>query len=962
MAQAISPSVVRRIESLFEGGSVTGLSDRQLIERFSDCQDSAREAAFAALVARHGPMVLGVCRQLLGDLHQAEDAFQAVFLVLARKAGSIQNPDLLGNWLYGVALRTSRKARVRRARRRKGEEDHSMRSSDSGSTVPADTPILAHERAEALHDEIDRLPGAFRLPIVLCYFEGLSLDEAARRLRCPVGTFGSRLARARAKLRRGLTRRGVVLPAATLAAVLDSGFALASISSCLCDITATAAIHYTAGQATLPVAAALAREVLRSMLLHKLKLTVTTVVLVCSAATGAGYLAHSLATKEKPMSTSAGQASPVEPHKVDGPHPISKSDLGSPGRMTVTGRVLDPTGKPVAGVAVDIVGRPRAPEVGTDVSTSPYHLLGHGATDGDGRYRIDASRASTASFYEVYALAAGTGTSMSWTTLDLDASQPTADVRLWPEQMIRGRLVDVNGQPAAGVEVHIQFYSHGRGESDSVGLPWAGPLVGIPTWPKPVATDATGRFTFAGIGRGFVALHVRDPRFACQRFDLEENARDEAKEVTLALRPATIIEGNAIAADTGQPIPNAVISVRSSYGTFGGMFTTKFRADGQGRFKITPYAGDYFRMSVHPAEGQPYLVRQDEFAWTKGAVKKEINLKLPRGALIQGKVMEAGTGRPVAEATVQFFPRQPREDLLAGPEAIVASKDDGLFQVAVPPGKGYLLVLGPNANYVPKEIGSRMIHWLGQPGGARHYAHDIVAYEVGAGESSHAVTATLKPGKVLRGRVIGPLSETIEDATILTRLDFDPVNLMWLGTHALHARAGRFELHGFDPETPTPVYFLDADHQWGATVELSGKQGDHDLTIRLQPCGQARARFVGSDGKPVAKLEMFPYLQLLITPGTHSFLKNDPAEMAKLEADAAFMPNIDPKHYQRPNGPVTSAEGRITLPDLIPGALYRISDYSTNNQNKGVQIRKEFTVKPGETLDLGDILIEMPGS
>ncbi len=104
---------------------------------------------------------------------------------------------------------------------------------------------------------------------------------------------------------------------------------------------------------------------------------------------------------------------------------------------------------------------------------------------------------------------------------------------------------------------------------------------------------------------------------------------------------------------------------------------------------------------------------------------------------------------------------------------------------------------------------------------------------------------------------------------------------------------------------------------------------------------------------------MFPYLQLLITPGTHSFFKPDPVELAKLEADAAFMPNIDPKHYQRPNGPVTDAEGRITLPDLIPGALYRISDCSTrNDQDKGVQIRKDFTVKPGETLDLGDILIE----
>ncbi len=218
MAHAAAGSIVRQIESLFEGGSVAGLTDRQLLERFTARRDAAGEAAFAALVTRHGPMVLDVCRQLLGDRHHAEDAFQAVFLVLARKARSIRDPDLLGTWLYGVALRTARKARARLDRRRRHEESDAMRRPSSGSrrvvepTVqPAEESAIAREQAEVLHDEIDRLPRPFRLPVVLCYFEGLTLDEAARRLRCPAGTLRSRLARAREKLRRGLTRRGVVL-------------------------------------------------------------------------------------------------------------------------------------------------------------------------------------------------------------------------------------------------------------------------------------------------------------------------------------------------------------------------------------------------------------------------------------------------------------------------------------------------------------------------------------------------------------------------------------------------------------------------------------------------------------------------------------------------------------------------------------------------------------------------------
>ena len=108
-AHLTTPAIARQLGSLFDDGSLVGLTDRQLIERFNHRRD---EAAFAALVTRHGPMVLGVCRQLLGDRHHAEDAFQAAFLVLARKAHSIRDPDLLGTWLYGVALRTARKARA----------------------------------------------------------------------------------------------------------------------------------------------------------------------------------------------------------------------------------------------------------------------------------------------------------------------------------------------------------------------------------------------------------------------------------------------------------------------------------------------------------------------------------------------------------------------------------------------------------------------------------------------------------------------------------------------------------------------------------------------------------------------------------------------------------------------------------------------------------------------------------
>ena len=277
MARTASESISRQLESLFQGSSVAGLSDRQLLDRFTAARDPAGDAAFAALVARHGPMVLNISQQLLGDHHHAEDSFQAVFLVLARRASSIRDPDLLGNWLYGVALRTSRCARQQLDRRRKKEEGDAVCHYGSGSSAvaepivePADQTILDREQAEALHREIDRLPNSFRLPVVLCYFEGLTLDEAARRLGWRPGTLRSRLARARDKLRRALTLRGVVLPDAAVAAILESRGANAFVTSTLCNVTTRAAIQFADGKIVCSSASALARAVLRMVFLSQL--------------------------------------------------------------------------------------------------------------------------------------------------------------------------------------------------------------------------------------------------------------------------------------------------------------------------------------------------------------------------------------------------------------------------------------------------------------------------------------------------------------------------------------------------------------------------------------------------------------------------------------------------------------------------------------------------------------------
>jgi RNA polymerase sigma factor (sigma-70 family) len=965
MAHVASPSVVRQLDSLFNGGSVAGLSDRQLLERFNAHRDAAGEAAFAALVSRHGPMVLNICRQHLGDHHHAEDAFQAVFLVLARKARSIRDPDLLGNWLYGVAARTARCARLQLLRRRKNEERDSMRRPTSGSdscplmesmVQPAEQAVLDREQAEALHAEVERLPRSFRLPVVLCYFEGLTVEEAAQRLRSPHGTIRSRLARAKDKLRRGLTRRGVVMPAAAMTAILSTRPSSAAISSLLCHMTTQAAIDYATGQAARGAAstsaAALAQEVLQTMLLTKLRLTVFTMLLLATIATGAGLWGQSPAMKKN---------RPQQPPPA-GPKPqlAVKPAVATPGRMTVTGRVLDPDGKPVKGAFVDLVGRPRTTWVGASTDEDKFTVLGCGETDAAGRFSLETPRTSSTGFDSVIALGAAPGFGLGWTALNPDAEQPAADLRLRAEQPIRARLVDVMGMPAAGIEVQVLMLGRetGKGDWDGVSL-WENPPRGLRTWPGPVKTDGQGRLTLTGISRDLsVTLSTRDLRFARQELWVKPESKTAPKESTFALEPARIIEGRVLAADTGKPIPNAVVSTTTQVHNehANGFFTAKFRADDQGRFKVNPIAGGAITLGAFPTGDEPYLIQQDELKWVKGTVMMNHDIKLPRGVLIRGKLTEEGTGRPLAGASIQFIPARSREDVLTGWQAIVASQADGSFHIVVLPGKGHLLIFGPTSDFVLKEIGSNRFYF-GKPGGQRYQAHDIIAYEAKTGDSLLEFSSSLRRGVTIEGRVEGPDGQTVTNALILTTLHIHPTNPSWRGDYQLPVRDGRFDLHGLAPEASTRIYVLDPDHQWGASVELFGKQAGKDVTIKLQPCGQAKARFVGPGGKPLAKHR--PHFEFVITPGPTEFSANK-RDQAELRADAEYMANVDRKHYW--NGPSTDADGRITLPDLIPGALYRIIDFSTvNDRDKGAQGRRDFTVKPGEILDLGEILIEKPG-
>jgi len=309
-------AVFIQLERLFHRGTATGLTEGELLERFVTQRD---EAAFEAIVARHGPMVLGVCRQLLRDPNDVDDAFQATFLVLVRKAGSLKRCDLLGNWLYGVAHRVAVRARALAARRT-ARTAAAIEAARSGANHLAgvQTGISQASPREPelepwLHQEIARLPEKYRVPIVLCYMEGLTHDDAARRLEWPLGTVKGRLARARDLLRKRLAHRGVTLSAATLATSLSSSDAKAAVPAALIQATLRAAesVSSRAGVSlaasstvSLPVAA-LGEGVLQAMILTQVKAVALPLLLLGAVTTGVVALAAQGNPKERKAGSQA---------------------------------------------------------------------------------------------------------------------------------------------------------------------------------------------------------------------------------------------------------------------------------------------------------------------------------------------------------------------------------------------------------------------------------------------------------------------------------------------------------------------------------------------------------------------------------------------------------------------------------------------------------------------------------
>ena len=351
---------LRHLAGAAENGSAT---DAQLLERFIAAKE---EAAFALLVQRHGPRVLGVCRRLLNNADDVDDAFQATFLVLAGKARSIRKHRSLASWLYGVAYRVALQAR---ATRRRDREESLKDYPDAGQEEPS---VVAGRRefCALVDEELSRLPDKYRSPLLLCDAEGMSWTMAARELCWAAGTLQRRLERGREVLRGRLRNRGVVLPAAGLTAVLAEQTALA-LPPLLAGATSKMALLLAAGgSVTSPAIGALAKGVMKTMWLGKLKIAAACLIVTLAAAgLGVGALAPRMHAQRLAQVADLPPSPRISPAERDAeiqtlvsavdedPVP-GASRLAGPDaqKMTLTAHILDSSGKPLPNADAAVVG------------------------------------------------------------------------------------------------------------------------------------------------------------------------------------------------------------------------------------------------------------------------------------------------------------------------------------------------------------------------------------------------------------------------------------------------------------------------------------------------------------------------------------------------------------------------------------------------------------------------------
>jgi RNA polymerase sigma factor (sigma-70 family) len=928
---AVLGQAIRSVEALAEPPAV---SDQDLLRRFAEHND---QAAFALLVRRHGSMVLGVCRRALGNVQDAEDACQATFLVLARKAAAGQWRPSIASWLYTTARHIATNARLLAQRRSRRESRAAVRK----AVDPVDQ-VTGRELLAALDEELARLPPRYREPLVLCYLEELTRDEAAARLGVPAGTVKMQLERGRKKLAEALTRRGCNLGTGLFVLAVTSPARVSSprlVQGALATVSGS------------PPAAVAALTGGVSMSTFASRLMVALFVLIGATALGVGlWLARPTAV-EGPTARQAEDTRP-KPAAVEEAHVLS-------------GRVLGPDGRPIRGARLWAV-----PRFGRKDGFEP--IAAPEPTGRDGRFRFTVAKARTQKRRDGFEIdVAVVGTAPGYLPGWAEGREDTT-VRLAREDArVTGRVTNLEGRPLPGVTVRVTtvlapvagaldpWLAALRGRRKGPVAPREGMYFGsgvaadvLPGVTVTARTNADGRFELAGFGKDrLVHAVVEGPGIVMRNVGFF--TRDMGAGVvgtsaagipyhgttgSLAVAPSRLITGVVRDRLTGQPLAGVTVS---SYLLAGSNFINtqvQTTSDARGRFTLAGMPkGDGNVILAVPGPAQPHLGASARVPDPAGFAPVTVDFALRRGVWIEGVVTDQAS-KPVPRVWVAYYAdesneRAAREEPgFAGHLArkLAPTGADGRFRAVGLPGAGFLVATAPGNRYLAA------CDRAGK-GGVAQAILPTLPYRAHT-DSCHAVSAidvpraaqrfrrdlSLEDGQAVLVTLVGPNGQEVTGAESFARLA--------ASSWQKETRPGQHRIEAINPKQLRTVLFRHRALGLAGMLRVPADFTAASCRVPLRPGVTLTGRALDDEGNPKAGARVS--LRFLRTR------QDDAAESwAALTGQKEMV--------------TTGADGRFQIVALPPGLAYELVVSG--------RYLAQFRLAPDATgvKDLGDLQLPM---
>jgi hypothetical protein len=844
----------------------------------------------------------------------------------------------------------ARNARVAAQRRARREGQAAVPE----AVEPVDE-MTGRELLAALDEELDRLPPHYREPLVLCYLEGLTRDEAARRLGVPAATLKAQLERGRKRLGAALTRRGCIGGVGLLALAATSPAGAS-------PLRLVHAVLAAASGSPPAAVAALAKGVAMSSVVNKWLLAVLLAAGTVALGIGLGSLAPTIAAGVPSLALQACVTCPPLPHKPEAqakeaaaPDEASGNTPAAPGQTTVAGRVLAPDGKPLKGARLHLLDHPAQVQPARE----------RAASAADGKFQFTFPRSDVrlhqphnwVSLWEsvfVFAVAEGYGPAVEQVRKASAGAELT--LRLAEDTVpIKGRIVDLQGQPVPGVTVRVRelripeqnltAWLDAVAKGDEVaatdGLLTRVTSPCLPSFFPAVTTDRQGRFQLAGIGRERIAaLTIEGPTIEAGQIAVRTRPgkviylADDTPGLTFPCygaqfdhpaAPTRPVGGVVRDAATGQPLAGVTVA-----GTACRAITDK-----AGRYRLLglPWKGG--TVTATPPEGQPYLALAKEVANPTSLGPVTANFDLKRGLLIQGRLTDQATGKPVAGEVAYFACEDnPRRTDASGLPPLLhgtAVREDGSFAIVGLPGRGivaarawgdrYLVGVGADTiRGLDKKLGSFPTYPMYcQPG----FYHRLT--EINPADVTRLLTCnlTVDPGRIVTGELHGPDGKPLVGA-LAFGLRFNDHGPYW---EFAPQETAAFTVHGIRKGERRKVVFLHWEKHWAGSLTVTGEEKG-PVSVKLQPWGVVSGRLVDAKGLPRAGVQLgFPY-------------------GAWTGADEGTHPEV----FR------TDPEGRFRVEGLVPGLRYHLKALEDGSPETDYLFRN-LPLKPGESRDLGDVRV-----